>query len=159
LYDHKEKPLRFIRYYIYANYKTDRLYEDDVYAWFDKEKSRCGIETDPVAFVKDLHQSAYAYTNFLKGMNLDGSSNRFLDNIRLLRGSSRQHLMLLLAARHLDRANFAKFSEWTENLLCIYSLGRELGRAIEPKFAGWTSEIRAIDAADGDDLEKFLQRR
>ena len=101
----------------------------------------------------------YAYTNFLEGMNLDGSSNRFLQNIRLLGGSSRQHLMLLLAARHLDRTNFTRFCEWTENLLCIYSLGRELGRAIEPKFARWTPEIRAIEASNGSELETFLRRR
>ena len=159
LYDHKEKPLRFIRYYIYANFRTDRLYEDEVYGWFEKEKSRCGIEDNPLAFVKDLHSAAYAYTNFLEGLNLDGSSNRFLQNIRLLGGSSRQHLMLLLAARHLDQPHFQQFCEWTENLLCIYSLGRELGRAIEPKFAKWTPEIRAIDASNREDLEKFLQRR
>jgi hypothetical protein len=159
LYDHKEKPLRFIRYYIYANFKTDRLYEDEVYGWFEREKSRCGIQDNPLAFVKDLHAAAYAYTNFLKGVNLDRSSNQFLQNIRLLGGSSRQHLMLLLAARHLDPNNFTKFCEWTENLLCIYSLGRELGRAIEPKFARWTSEIRAIDASNADDLEAFLRRR
>jgi uncharacterized protein with ParB-like and HNH nuclease domain len=159
LYDHKEKPLRFIRYYIYANFRTERLYEDEVYSWFEKEKSRCGIEENPLGFVASLHSAAYAYTKFLEGLNLDGSSNRFLENIRLLGGSSRQHLMLLLAARHLERANFAHFCEWTENLLCIYSLGRELGRAIEPKFARWTPEIRAIDAASSEDLDKFLQRR
>jgi uncharacterized protein with ParB-like and HNH nuclease domain len=159
LYDNKEKPLRFVRYYIYANFKADRLSEDEVYSWFEREKSRCGIQDDPFAFIKDLHAAAYAYTNFLKGVNVDGTSNRFLQNIRLLGGSSRQHLMLLLAARHLDRINFKKFCEWTENLLCIYSLGRELGRAIEPKFARWTAEIRAIDASNADDLEAFLRRR
>jgi len=130
-----------------------------VYGWFEKEKSRCGIEDNPLAFVKELHSAAYAYTNFLEGLNLDGSSNRFLQNIRLLGGSSRQHLMLLLAARHFDRPHFQLFGEWTENLLCIYSLGRELGRAIEPKFARGTPEIRAIDASNREDLEKFLRRR
>jgi uncharacterized protein with ParB-like and HNH nuclease domain len=127
LYDHKEKPLRFIRYYIYANFRTDRLYEDEVYGWFDKEKSRCGIQEDPLKFVRDLHAAAYAYTNFLKGLNLDGSSNQFLQNIRELGGSSRQHLMLLLAATHLDRNNFSKFCEWTGRTYCVFTaLGESL---------------------------------
>jgi uncharacterized protein with ParB-like and HNH nuclease domain len=160
LYNHKkEKPLRFIRYYIYANFKVDRLQEDDVYDWFERNKSRCGIESEPLTFVEELKASAYAYTQFLDGLNLDDTQNRFLTNIGLLGGSSRQHLMLLLAARHLDQSNFVHFCEWTENLLCIYSIARELGRAIEPKFARWTPEIRNMDASSKDDLDKFLRRR
>ena len=102
--------MRFIRYYIYANFRTDRLYEDEVYGWFEKEKSRCGIEDNPLAFVKDLHSAAYAYTNFLEGLNLDGSSNRFLQNIRLLGGSSRQHLMLSLRQGILISHTFSSFA-------------------------------------------------
>jgi uncharacterized protein with ParB-like and HNH nuclease domain len=157
LYERKEKPLRFIRYYIYANFRVDRLYEDGVYNWFEQNKGIAGIDSNPLGFVHRLHEFAYAYTSYLDGLNLDGTENRFLKNIRALGGASRQHLMLLLAAKSLHQPAFLSFCEWTENLLCLYSIGRELGRAIEPKFARWTLDIRGIESRE--DLDRFFQRR
>jgi len=105
LYEHKEKPLRFVRYFIYASFRVERLHEDGVYSWFEKNKKRAGIESDSLQFIRNLHDHAYAYTSFLAGQNLDGTENRFLKNIRLFGGASRQHLMLLLAAKDLDKVS------------------------------------------------------
>ena len=157
LYNAKEKPLRFIRYFVYANFRVEKLYEDDVYTWFSSNKKLCGIENSPIEFVENLHSFAHAYVCFLQGVNIDGSPNRHLRNMKLLGGSSRQHLMLLLAAKDLPRSEFERFCEWTENLLCVYSIGRELGRAVEPRFAKWALEIRYLESEE--DLLGFLVRR
>lgn len=38
LYKAKEKPLRFLRYFIFASYDVDRLREEEIYGWFVSNK-------------------------------------------------------------------------------------------------------------------------
>ena len=70
IYNNKEKPLRFLRYFIFANYREDRLREDEIYDWFVKREHRVGYDKDPLGFVDRLYDSAYAYTQFLRGQNI-----------------------------------------------------------------------------------------
>ena len=43
LYEIREKPLRFLRYFIFSRYDVDEvLREDEIYGWFAKNESKCG---------------------------------------------------------------------------------------------------------------------
>lgn len=96
----KEKPLRFLRYYIMAHYEIDSsrgIREDEIYAWFVANAEKCGINDGPLDFVERLTTSAQAHANFLSCKNAQGQENRFLRNLALLGGALRQQYILLLA--------------------------------------------------------------
>lgn len=157
LYKSNEKPLRFLRYFIIAHYDAERLREDEIYSWFLKNEDRCGYRENPVQFVDNLLLVAQQYSNFIKGKDISGESNRYLDNIRMLSGAARQHLILLLAGRNLEKPLFMDLCKHTENLLFAYIITRENTREFEQKFTQWAKEIRAIQTQD--QLDAFFSAR
>ena len=74
----KQKALRFLRYFIMANYlvrdtrDNEVIREDEIYNWIVKHADQCGYENDPFAFVKRIQEGAEAYTSFFRGVTLDG---------------------------------------------------------------------------------------
>lgn len=58
---YREKPLRFLRYYIMAHYKLDSkkpLREDDIYEWLSAHQNETGITERPLAFLSELAECA-----------------------------------------------------------------------------------------------------
>jgi uncharacterized protein with ParB-like and HNH nuclease domain len=149
-----EKPLRFLRYFIFATYDVERLREKEIYQWFVDNEKRCGYADDPLRFVDLLNEAARAYTYFVGGKNVDGSPNRYLDNLRYLSGVARQQLILLLAGRDLSIEDFIELSRQLENLFFAYIITREPTRQFERDFAQWAGELR--DVQDREELEAFL---
>ena len=49
----REKPLRFLRYFIFASYKVERLREEQIYEWFSRNERQCGYKDQPFVFVDD----------------------------------------------------------------------------------------------------------
>lgn len=156
LYRAKEKPLRFLRYYVFATYDVERIKEDEIYSWFTKHKSEVGYERDPLGFAEHLLAAAKAYVTFLQGKSVDGSINRYLDNIRYLSGAARQHLILLLAGRHLSDDAFVLLSKDLENLFAAYIIAREPTKEFERTFARWARDLR--EARDLTDVQGFIER-
>ncbi len=72
---HKEKPLRFLRYFIMASYKVKNerrdgvVREDEIYDWLiDKDNAAlCGYRTAPFSFVRKITRSAEHYIGFTHG--------------------------------------------------------------------------------------------
>ncbi len=158
LYSINEKPLRFLRYFIFASYEgVERLREDEIYSWFVAHPDVCGYRERPLQFVDELLESARAYANYLRGQDSDGGRNRYLENLRLLSGSARQHLILLLSARRLAREDFTVLCREVEDLFFVYVITRENTREFERKFAQWANELRRMSRRD--DLDGFLERR
>jgi hypothetical protein len=157
LYSKREKPLRFLRYYIFANYNVDRLREDEIYGWLVKNHKLCGYADDPVGFVDKLRQAAHAYALFVAGQNADKSANRYLANLRYLSGAAHQHLILLLAGVQFDRDDFVELCRQLENLFFAYIISREPTKNFERSFAAWAPELR--QAKTRDDLNAFVARR
>lgn len=154
----KEKPLRFLRYFIFSRYDVDLLREDEIYGWFSRNENEVGYGSNPVGFAKELVSAAKAYANFKSGRSEDGERNRFLDNMRLLGGeAARQHLVLLLAGRHLSSALFDRLASEVEDLFFCYVITREPTRNFERNFARWASELRQIETED--DFQDFIRRR
>lgn len=157
LYQASEKPLRFLRYFIFATYDVERLKEEEIYGWFVANKALCGYEAKPLQFVDALLEAARAYQHFSQGQDATGAPNRYLQNIRMLSGAARQHFILLLAGRHLPLASFAELVRQLENLLFIFIITRENTREFERNFARWSKELRTITSAGA--LSEWLGKR
>ncbi len=158
IYDMGEKPLRFLRYFIFSRYDVDILREDEIYEWFSKNEATVGYDNDPIRFAKELVKAASAYASFRSGKNEQGDRNRFLDNMRLLGGkAARQHLILLLAGRHLDEPLFDRLAEEVEKLFFCYVITREPTRDFERNFTRWATELRAVTSEE--EFQAFISRR
>lgn len=153
-----EKPLRFLRYFIFSRFDVDLLREDEIYGWFSKNDALAGYGRDPIGFARELVSAAQAYGSFREGKNEKGERNRFLDNIRLLGGqAARQHLILLLAGRHLGPALFDRLAAEVESLFFCYVITREPTRDFERNFAKWATELRSITTEE--QLDAFIAAR
>jgi hypothetical protein len=152
-----EKPLRFLRYFIFATYDVDRLREDEIYQWFIANHALCGYKKDAIKFVGQLQDAAHAYSRFIVGQDPSGASNRYLVNTQFVSGAARQHLILLMAGRHLPTEQFGHLCRHIENLFFAFVITREPTREFERKFAQWAKDLRPV--RNGEDLKKFIAAR
>jgi len=155
----REKPLRFLRYYIMAHHEIDfgrGIREDEIYAWFVANSEKCGIDTDPLSFVDRLIECAQAHANFLSCKDVQGQENRYLRNLALLGGALRQQYILLLAGRHLQPDLFDRLCQAIENLFFCYIITREPTKTFERNFARWSGELRNVHDEDG--LRAFIEK-
>lgn len=159
------KPLRFLRYFIVANYRVKNakgepiIREDEIYEWLTKEENieQCGYRIDPMTFARNLQTNAEAYAHFFAGKNAHGERDVSLENIRRLSGASSYHLILFLAARGMERGLFAHFARQIEVLIFYFVITRVQSKDYERIFAGWSEEIRSLSSKD--DLNTFIQTR
>lgn len=158
LHDIKEKPLRFLRYFIFSEYDVDILREDEIYSWLSKNEAQAGYARKPLAFAHELLKAAEAYRNFFQGKDQHGERNRYLENLQLLGGkAARQHLIMLLAGRHLPGPLFDRLAREVEELFFVYVITREPTRDFERNFARWTGELREVRDEAG--LLALIERR
>lgn len=158
IYAANEKPLRFLRYFIFSQYDVDVLREDEIYGWFARNDSSVGYSASPITFANELVAAARCYRNFLGGADVTGQKNRFLENLQLLGGkAARQHLILLLAGRHLPRHLFDNLAQEVETLFFVYVITREATRDFERNFARWAVELRAVRS--DEELSSFVAQR
>ncbi len=158
-----EKPLRFLRYFIMANYNVNSpkgdeiLREDEIYKWITKPENaiQCNYEKEPFGFVDLLISNAAIYVKFFKGEDEMGQ-NIFLNNIRKLGGGSfRQHLILLLAGRKLSKSLFDHLAKQIETLIFFYFITREPTKEFERNFSKWAKDLIAIKTEE--DLDQFIK--
>lgn len=156
----REKPLRFLRYYIMAHFELDAnrpLREDDIYDWFSRNTKLVGLNDRPLDFVKTLIECAKAWSNFLGAKDVGGAANPYLKNLTLLSGAARQHFILLLAGRDLSPELFSRLCSAIENLFFCYIITREPTRTFERNFTAWASDLRA--ASDEEAVDDFIRQR
>lgn len=157
IFEMDEKPLRFLRYFVFSRYDVEQLREDQLYGWFSRNADVVGYEQDPIAFARELVAAARAYASFRGGKDEHGGANRYLDNMRLLGGqAARQHLILLLAGRHLSPALFDRLAAEVEDLFFCYVVTREPTRNFERNFARWAIELRGVK--NDDDFDAFIAK-
>jgi uncharacterized protein with ParB-like and HNH nuclease domain len=154
LFAAREKPLRFLRYFIFAAYEVDRLREDEIFQWFKANETLCGYRDNPIAFVKLLKDAASDFSRFVKGQDQSGQENRHLQNLRLLSGTARQQFILLLAARKMPTDLFADLCKHVESLFFVHLITRENTREFERKFAQWAQSLRKV--LTREELDEFL---
>lgn len=141
-----EKPLRFLRYFVLANFpearkKNKPLTEDDLYEWLSEHKEKIGITSEPIAFAKRLQVSAMAYKRFVAEPDVP------LSSIYALSGRARQHLIVLLACQELTAEALRVVTGHLERLFVTYVLAQEPTKVLDaifadiaPKLGGWIAQ-------------------
>ena len=158
----KEKPLRFLRYFLMANYviRNDRgdavVREDEIYDWFvDKDNAAlCDYANKPFEFVRKVIRSVEHYLAFGNGLGNDGKPNLAMDSLkRLAGGAFSLHYVLLLAAAALPKPLFDHFVTQLESFLFYYIFTKTPTKDLERNFSQWADELRTI-AAVTDPVEQ-----
>jgi hypothetical protein len=166
LEQHKEKPLRFLRYYLMANYKivnerSDYIVrEDEIYDWFlNKENAKlCGYEKKPFEFVRKIIRNVDRFIEYSMGKGNDSLPNIHMDNLRQLCGGAFSlHFILLLAASNLPKLLFDHFVTQLESFLFYYIFTKSPTRELERNFSLWADELREIanEADESKQIEQF----
>lgn len=148
---HNQKALRFLRYFIMANYlvkdtkDSEVIREDEIYEWIVKHADICGYEKDSFGFIKKIQEGAEAYTSFFRGLTLDGKNSVELENIRNLGGGAfSQHLVMLLAAKDLPNDLFLHLVRQIESLIFYYFITKTPAKALEARFSKWADDLRDV---------------
>lgn len=151
----KEKPLRFLRYFLMANYviKNDRgdavVREDEIYDWFvDKNNAAlCDYANKPFEFVRKVIRNVEHYLAFGNGLGNDGKPSLAMDSLkRLAGGAFSLHYVLLLAAAALPKPLFDHFVSQLESFLFYYIFTKTPTKDLERNFSLWADELRTIAA-------------
>ena len=159
-----EKPLRFLRYFIMSNYKVNDprgdeiIREDEIYSWITKEENQiqCNYVVEPFKFVQLMEQNAKSYIGYYQCQDEYGY-NIYLDNIKKLGGGAfKQHLILLLAARHLSKELFDHLAKQLENLVAIYLITKVQAKIYEKNFSKWAKNL--LEVKNKNDLNRFIKK-
>lgn len=168
---HQEKPLRFLRYFLMANYKINLkdniVREEEIYDWFIDKNNAAGCDyiNKPFEFVQKLIKNVDTFIDFSTGKGNDGLDNIYMDNIRRLCGGAFSlHYVLLLAANNLPKPLFDHFVAQLESFLFYYIFTKTSTRELERNFSLWADELRVIvnEANQVEQiakLNKFLRDR
>jgi hypothetical protein len=151
----KEKPLRFLRYFLMANYgiRSKRrdavMREEEIYDWFiDKDNAAlCDYATKPFEFVRKVIRNVELYLAFGRGMGNDLQPSAAMDSLkRLTGGAFSLHYVLLLAAAGLPKQSFEHFVRQLESFLFFYIFTKTPTKDLERNFSVWADEMRGIAA-------------
>jgi hypothetical protein len=163
IFSASEKPLRFLRYFLFATFRCDpRLREDGIYDWFLQNDTQTRIKNDPLAFAQSLLDAALMYKGFTKGLNRRGDPEIGIINTRYLGGKSiRQHFILLLAGRHLPIEQFSRLSTEIENTMCAWLVTNTPTKDYERLVVEWAGRLRQVAVHDFDEFvaETFVATR
>lgn len=130
---YKEKPLRFLRYFLMANYviynnRSDFIVrEDEIYDWFIDKKNAdiCDYKNKPFDFVQKIICGVEKYIDYSSGKGNDGLPNIKMDNLkRLCGGAFSLHYILLMAASNLPKELFDNLITQLESFLFYYIFTR-----------------------------------
>lgn len=167
----KEKPLRFLRYFLMANYKITNkdslVREDEIYDWFvnDDNATLCEYEQKPFEFVRKIIRNVESYLAFSKGQGNDGHANVPMANLKKMCGGAFSlHYVLLLALANVPKALFDHFVVQLESFLFYYIYTKTPTKELERSFSQWADELRDIAglkdaAAQKQKLNDFIDKR
>jgi len=161
----KEKPLRFLRYFLMANYviKNERgdavVREDEIYDWFIAKENAalCDYTGKPFEFVRKVIRNVEHYLAFANGLGNDGKPNLAMDSLkRLAGGAFSLHFVLLLAAANFPKPLFDHFVAQLESFLFYYIFTKTPTKDLERSFSQWADELRSIAEAS-DPVKQKVQ--
>jgi Protein of unknown function (DUF1524)/Protein of unknown function DUF262 len=159
----KEKPLRFLRYFLMANYviwseRGDAIVrEDEIYDWFVNKQNAalCDYKTKPFEFVRKIIRNVDHYLGFNESYGNDGKANLGMESLELLCGGGFSlHHVLLLAASNFPKPLFDHFVAQLESFLFYYIFTKTPTKELERLFSVWADELRSI----GQTADPITQR-
>jgi len=154
-----EKPLRFLRYFIMANYDTSDskdgvIREEQIYSWLSANKAQCRYEEEPFKFVQKMKDNVDIYVKCRQPEN-NQNGNVHLKNVPLLAGKSyKLHLMLMLAAANMNTEAQEQFKKILESVVYYTVIDKVTTNITERTFVLWCSKIRKILSLE--DLYAFV---
>lgn len=161
----KEKPLRFLRYFLMANYviKNERgdavVREDEIYDWFIAKDNAalCDYAGKPFEFVRKVIRNVEHYLAFANGLGNDGKPSLAMDSLkRLTGGAFSLHYVMLLAAANFPKPLFDHFVAQLESFLFYYIFTKTPTKDLERNFSQWADELRMI-AETTDPVKQKVQ--
>jgi hypothetical protein len=173
LEENKEKPLRFLRYFLMANYKIDNkrsdaiVREDEIYDWLKDKKNAalCDYQSQPFVFVRKIADSVERFISYIDGKGNDGKSSIAMGNLQRLCGSAFSlHYVVLLAASNLPKDLFDHFIRQLESFLFYYIFTKTPTKDLERSFSVWADELRAVCEVSNPNeqkkkLNEFIRER
>jgi len=162
IYQSKQKPLTFLRYYLMASYDVElsnSFPEEEIYEWFLKHGRTEGIDRDPIKFLDDLILGADHYGKLTQGKNPDGSDNIHLKAMCKIQSKFKSHLVLSLAGRFLEKSIFERLSYYIENLSFIIAITKKTRQKevnVTRQFAYWSKKLRIVKT--NQDLDTFIEQ-
>ncbi|TJU82972.1 MAG: DUF262 domain-containing protein [Mesorhizobium sp.] len=156
IYKAREKPLRFLRYYLLASFDVDsKLREEVIYDWFLKNEALTDHKSAPLKFAQRLLEAAKAYSNFASKRNAAGGVERGIVNTRLLGGQSiKQHFIVLMSGRHLSSTNFSKLCDEIEKTMFVWLITGTPGKEYERRIVDAAHTLRGTT---DEDFEEFVR--
>lgn len=161
----KEKPLRFLRYFLMANYviKNERgdavVREDEIYDWFVAKDNAalCDYANKPFEFVRKVIRNVEHYLAFANGLGNDSKPNLAMDSLkRLAGGAFSLHYVLLLAAANFPKPLFDHFVTQLESFLFYYIFTKTPTKDLERSFSQWADELRTISESTDPAKQRVL---
>ena len=149
----KEKPLRFLRYFLMANYpvqnkrKDSMIREDEIYDWFTNKNNipLCDYVNKPFEFVRKVIRNVEHYLAFATGQGNDGKPSIAMDSLkRLCGGAFSLHYILLLSVSNFPKPLFDHFVSQLESFLFYYIFTKSPTKELERKFSLWADQLRNI---------------
>ncbi len=155
----KEKPLRFLRYFLMANYSIKKkgaiVREDEIYGWLKENTAAAGYKEDPFRFVRLIKRNVDSYIAFRNGNGNDGKPNTYLESLKKLSGDAFSlHYVLLLSAANLAKPVFDQFIEQLECFLFFYIFTKTPTKYLEQSFSIWADEVRKISSIESPSEQK-----
>lgn len=148
-----ERQLRFLRYFIMANYKVRNerrdavVREDEIYDWLiDKDNAAlCNYNADPFGFVRKVIRNVDQFIGFTQGRANDGTTSTAMNSMQRLCGAAFSlHYVLLLAVSNFPSQLFEHFVEQLESFLFYYIFTKTPTKDLERNFSVWADELREI---------------
>ena len=173
LEQNKENPLRFLRYFLMANYRIRNerndpiVREDEIYDWFSKRENAAltAYQETPFEFVRQITRNVNRYIDFSKGFGNDSNPSLEMNSLKKLTGGGFSlHYVLLLAAAKLPKRLFDQFVAQLESFLFFYIFTKTTTKDFERMFSPWADEVRHITALENTEkqrqkLNEFVSER
>lgn len=149
----KEKPLRFLRYYLMANYRIENsrsdyiVREDEIYDWFINKSNAavCDYLNKPFDFVQHVVKNVDRFIDYSSGRGNDGQYNLQMNNLKKLCGGAFSlHYILLLAASNFPKYLFDHLVSQLESFLFYYIFTKTPTKELERNFSLWADELMQI---------------
>ena len=169
----KEKPLRFLRYFLMANYKITNkrndgiIREDEIYDWLVRSDNSelCNYKNAPFEFVNKIVRNVEIYLDVAACKDNEGNPSKSMESVRALAGGAFSlHNILLLACQPLPVHLYTHFVKQLEVFLFYYIFTKSPTKDLERNFSAWADELRTISALTDEEaqkvcLDEFLNER
>ena len=159
----KEKPLRFLRYFLMANYKVSNrrndgiIREDEIYDWLvhSDNAELCNYKNAPFEFVNKIVRNVEIYLDIAACKDNEGNPSKSMESVRALAGGAFSlHNILLLACQPLPVHLYTHFVNQLEVFLFYYIFTKSPTKELERNFSTWADELRAISAMKDEEAQK-----